>query len=317
MRLRDVDFGHVMCASGARNFDGSGWWWHRMLRPFGLDYSGSTLVAKTTTFAPRKGNMGLDGIRPTSLLPDCVVVKPLQGAVLNAVGLSGPGVDYLLQSGLWDLSSRRPFFMSFMAVSPTPRERLLELQQFVDAVSGKLTHAASAVGLQINFSCPNANVDPLSLADEMWSAVTMASTLDIPLVAKVNALFPHSSIMEIGKHPGLDAICSSNTIPWGKLPDRIDWKGIFGSSDSPLAKYGGGGLSGAPVRDLIVGWISGLRLRGFMKPIIGCGGILSRGDADAFIQAGSSAVELGSVSILRPWRVQGIIRHVNRGFGRG
>lgn len=316
MKLRGIDFGHVMCASGARNFDGSGWWWHRAAQRVGLDYKGSTLVAKTTTLEPRRGNMELDGIRPRRLFPDCVVVKPLKGAVLNAVGLSGPGAERLLDSGMWDPNGWRPFFMSFMSTAATAKERQAELQKFVNVVFSKVAVRVGNFGLQINFSCPNAGIDPLALAEEMFSAVTAAAALEVPVVAKVNALFPHSALMELEKHPWLDAICSSNTIPWGKLPEKIDWKGIFGSDESPLAKYGGGGLSGAPIRDVVVDWISGLRLRGFKKPIVGCGGVLSCRDADALIDAGANAVELGSVSILRPWRVRGIIHHVNERLHR-
>ena len=50
-------------------------------------------------------------------------------------------------------------------------------------------------------------------------------------------------------------------------------------------------------------------------PIVGGGGILSVRDAFDMLDAGANAIELGSVSILRPWRVAGIIRAVNRRLG--
>ena len=46
-------------------------------------------------------------------------------------------------------------------------------------------------------------------------------------------------------------------------------------------------------------------------PIIGGGGILSCDDADVILRAGANAISLGCVSMLRPWRVQSIIKHVN------
>ena len=93
MILRGIDFGHVMNASGARNFFGQGYWFHPWLKSFGLDYTGSTFVAKTTPFAPRAGHMPLSGIslQPVELMPKCIKVNMLRGAVLNAVSLSSPG----------------------------------------------------------------------------------------------------------------------------------------------------------------------------------------------------------------------------------
>ena len=116
-------------------------------------------------------------------------------------------------------------------------------------------------------------------------------------------------------HPGCDAIIMSNTIPWGQLPDRIDWKGLFGTDVSPVAKYGGGGLSGKPLLPIVTDWIRGARVKGVVKPIVAGGGILSKADADRMLDAGADAVELGSVAFLRPWRVQGIINHVNARLG--
>ena len=54
MNLRGIDFGHVFCAAGARNFFGEGYWHSRF-----ADWEGSTLVTKTTTIDPRAGNMPL------------------------------------------------------------------------------------------------------------------------------------------------------------------------------------------------------------------------------------------------------------------
>lgn len=126
MRLRCIDFGNVFCSSGARNFDGDGWWYHSFWKPFGLDYTGSTLIAKTTTLEPREGNMPLKGIKPREFFPSCVKVNFLEGAALNAVGLSGPGAQALLDRGVWDFQPN-PYLLSFMAVGKTPSERLEEV----------------------------------------------------------------------------------------------------------------------------------------------------------------------------------------------
>jgi dihydroorotate dehydrogenase len=130
-------------------------------------------------------------------------------------------------------------------------------------------------------------------------------------MVKLNALVSPHLAAKLASHDVCDAIVCSNTIPWGQLPNQIDWERLFGTDTSPLASLGGGGLSGKPLLPIVEDWIRAARASGLRKPIVGGGGVLSSGDADRLIDAGASAIELGSVSILRPWRVAGIIRHVN------
>jgi len=313
MQLRGVNFGYALNASGARNFDGSGWWYHRLFGWTGLDFEGATFVAKTTTLESRAGNMALYGLHPVEKMPECIKVYPWKGVALNAVGLSGPGAEALLQSGIWQ-AQMKPFFLSFMSIEKTATERMSELFRFVGLLAKYLPFQVP-VALQMNFSCPNVGLNPRKLISEIREGLTVAGTLGIPLVPKVNVTFPHDVIMSLLTCNDLDAICVSNTIPWGH--ESIDWQKLFGTTVSPLAHFGGGGLSGKPLLPLVVEWIRRLRQMGFSKPIIGGGGILSVADADSMIEAGADAVELGSVAMLRPWRVRGIVRHVNHKMGNG
>jgi len=310
MILRGIDFGKALCASGARNFFGEGWWYHRFFHWMGLSYQGSTLVAKTTTLEARQGNMLVEGTKPMLLFPSCVKVAFWKGIVLNAVGLSGPGARWLFQKGIW-YERKEPFFLSFMSVENTLKGRAIETQRFMDLL-GSFMPFKAPIGLQMNFSCPNVGIDPASLTDEMGKALDIAKALNIPVVPKINATFPLEPIIALQDHEAFDALSVSNTIPWGKLPEEIPWSKLWGSETSPLAEFGGGGLSGKPLLPIVTRYIENLRECGFRKPIIGGGGILSKGDADKMLDAGADAVELGSVSILRPWRVQRIIDHVNR-----
>ncbi len=127
MKLRGIDFGCVTDASGVRGFFGEGYRTHRLLKPFGLDFRGSTFVAKTCTLAPRAGNMPLRGDwTPRKLLPDCVVTRWGQGAVLNAVGLSNPGAEALFNDGRWQ-ARKEPFFISFMPIEDDALRRADEI----------------------------------------------------------------------------------------------------------------------------------------------------------------------------------------------
>lgn len=325
MRLRGVEFGSVFNASGARGFAGEGYWFHRLWRPFGLSYEGSTFVSKTTTLTPRGGNMVLgEDHRPARLLPDCIVVKPFSGVVLNAVGLSGPGLAALATgagavgtsraaAGPWAAGlPEGPVVLSVMSVADTSSRRTCEVARMVSLLEPLVDALGrSRVAIQVNVSCPNVGVNPANLAAEARVYLNDVEALGVGVMVKLNAIVPVDVAVRVADHPACDAVVVSNTIPWGKLPDRIDWAGIFGTDVSPLARYGGGGLSGAPLLPVVVDWIAEARRVGLRKPVVGGGGILSEGDADRVLDAGASAVELGSVSILRPWRVRGIIRHVD------
>lgn len=314
MRLRGIDFGYALNASGARGFFGEGYWFHRMWDHLGLDYRGTTFVAKTVTLQERAGNMTLrPDARPTELLPKSILVKPIRGAVLNAVGLSNPGVAPVL--GFWSRSYDQlpvsPKMLSFMAVGSTPEQRLGEVRGFAHLIAAYLPEdhpvRAAGLGIQLNISCPNAGLSYQKIQRETREALDSLTFLGLPVLLKVSAVFSPELVRDMANHPACDGVVCSNSIPWGKLPSLIDWKGIFGSETSPLADLGGGGLSGAPILPICAAWVKALRNTGYRKALVGGGGILSRADATKMISSGADAIDVGSASILRPWRVRGII----------
>ena len=310
-KLRGVEFQQVWGASGVQGFFGEGYRFHRFLEPFGLNFRGMTFVAKTTTLEAREGNMPLrSDFTPQELFPKCVVVKPRQGIVLNSVGLSGPGAKALLEEGSWQMQIE-PFFISFMSVAKEPSERHEELRKFIQLLGEYLPTFRTMVGLQLNYSCPNVGLHTEALLNEVSTGLKIAAGLGIPLVPKFNLLLPVRAALQIAEHPNCDGICISNTIPWGQLPDLIRWRELFGSDVSPLAHIGGGGLSGKPLLYLLEDWL--LRARGadFPKPINAGGGILSLKDAQRIKRAGAASIFLGSIAILRPWRVANIITAMN------
>lgn len=315
MRLRGVDWGNVLNASGARGFATEGYWFHDFLGPLGLRYDGATFVTKTTTLMPRRGNMMLDEeYRPLFLLPDCIVVKPLTGVVLNAVGLSGPGAKEILLR-LRQRRDLKRLVVSFMSVEASVEARVSEAASFVQMLRPFLdAKGTDNVALQVNFSCPNVGLDPSHLAGEVGQVLDRTAPLGVATMIKLNAMVPPEVACQLAEHEGCDAVVCSNTIPWGQLPHRIHWRGLFGSDTSPLARYGGGGLSGRPLLPIVEDWIRRATAIGMRKPIVGGGGVLSWWDASRLIDAGASAIELGSVSILRPWRVASIIAYVNERF---
>jgi dihydroorotate dehydrogenase (NAD+) catalytic subunit len=309
--LNGVDYGRAWCASGARSFFAEGWPFHRWLGPLAPDFTGSTFVAKTTTLGPRAGNMPLrDDLMPRERCPRCIRINFRRAAVLNAVGLSGPGLDALLADGRWQALDR-PFVLSFMAVRETRERRLEEVASFADRMAGIRPGFRAPFVIECNFSCPNVGIDSSGLVAEVRSTLALLWDRlgDVPRIPKLNILVPPGVAVEVGMHHSCSAVCVSNTIPWGSLPDRIDWRGLFGAV-SPMGEFGGGGLSGSPLTPLVLEWVREY-CRQLSAPLVAGGGVMRPGDAVALLDAGASAVEVGSVAIVRPWRVAKIIKVIN------
>ena len=300
MILRGIDFGSVWDASGVRNFFGEGYPFHRAFKSFGLNFDGSTYGSETdpTNLGSGGGDMPLHGTMPRKLKPDCIVVKHRHGAVLNAVGLSGPGAEALFGGGRWQ-KRKKPFFLSFMAVGATLSKRLDELNGFMRLCDRHLPEFRAKVGIQLNLSCPNTSH---GASDDVGEAKMMLAHLGIPIVPKFSVTTPVETVARIAEHPACDAVTVSNTVPWPKIaPDERER--IFGTQASPLEKYGGGGLSGAPLLPLVMDWLEEAQHAGFPKPIAAGGGILRTVDGQQLFHRGADAVCLGSIAILRPWRV--------------
>ena len=198
-----------------------------------------------------------------------------------------------------------------MSLANTPQRRLEEFRIMVDLIGFFKNGFRVPFGLQINLSCPNTGHDPSKLIGESADVLDIASTLGVPVMSKYSiAPAPIPAVRELQDHPACDAICVSNTIPFGW--DGIDWERTWGSTTSPIAHLNGGGLSGKDLLPFVCVWIKRLRDAGFTKPINGGGGILTADDVWEYYDAGASSVFLGSVAVLRPWRVNKIINRANK-----
>lgn len=317
LTLRGVQFPRVFQMSGATGFFGEGYPFHHYAKMVGMNWADTVFVAKTTTLEGRGGNMPMqeDGITPKEWKPKCIVVKPFKGVTLNAVGLSGPGLVALLDKGQWQ-KRKDPFWISFMSVAKTGAERAQELSAAVRILKERKKEFSAPWGFQQNFSCPNVGLDTHELLQEVRIALNITEELAVPLMPKFDLRILPQVARDITQHPTCDAIHVSNALPWGSLPDEINWKKLFGSGTSPLAEYGGGGLSGKPLLPLLIKWLAQTRRsRMISKPIVAGGGVLSAHDAEAVVKLGADAIALGTIGILRPWRMKETIRRSYKLYG--
>lgn len=329
MKLRGIEFGPCLDAAGVRGFWRDGWWFHDLpIVGEWYDFTGSMFVAKTTTTNAKAGNMPVDADwQPTDRFPRCIYVDFRKAIAINSVGLGGPGAHVVIARGFgnalgnaghpaWPQSS--PFMISWGPEATTPEGRVNEFRDFVRILLKQLAVSSWMrrwIALQINISCPNTNVKNAQLIEEVGALLDIAAELGIPILVKINLLVPPAAVKRFSNHPTCDGICLSNTVPFGELSNRIPWKEWF-PNGSPLPKeFGGGGLSGWPLLPLVEERIRELRAIGMSKPINAGGGILHAFDVDTLVDAGlrrgHDSVFIGSIAMLRPWRIKSTIRRAH------
>lgn len=318
MELKGIDFGHVFTSSGGRGFVGEGYSYDKLPPWRWMDDSGATFVSKTVTLRPRMGNMMLkDGLAPQEFKPRCIVVKFFKEAVLNAVGLSNLGAKHYFDLGLWQ-QMRQPFFISFASVGDEA-EMKTQIREFAVMLKSRLPEFKSPVGLELNYGCPNVGQSHHDLLKQVKADLDVVGRLGIPVMPNFGPLIEPDTVSKIAQHPACDAISIANSIPWGSCPELIKWKEIFGSDTSPLEDLGGGALSGRPIFPVIERWIEKARTAKIGKPVVIGGGIMSEFAAEMALRRGFAfikGIKLGVVRLLRPWRVRGIIDHVNADLER-
>lgn len=312
MKLRNLEFGTVFCAPGARGFFGEGYWYHPIWKAMGLTWKNTTFVAKTTTLNARAGNMPLkaDGITPRNLRPKCIMVDFRQGLVLNAVGLSGPGLCQLLKDWRWQ-AAKQPFMLSFMSIGETPQERINELRAFITTMLELQPRISVAIALQLNFGCPNTDHAPAERFDELQTMLDLTQCLDIPVMVNFSVAAPIDIMVCAASHSACDGLWIANTVPWGD--PRIDWQRLFGDTVSPLTRHGlpPGGLSGPPCLPLAIKAVEQVRAAGVTKPIVAGNGVRRAADAEKLLWSGADGIAIGTAAMLRPWRMRSIIRAAN------
>lgn len=268
--------GEFFCASGALAYTGDGWWFEQPWRFLGfLRPKEFTIITKTLTFLPRKGNLKhWCPWRSVSLISD--------GGVVNAVGLTNNGYQ-------WWIDQCYPYIQSksynvFVSIAPENKEE-------AELMVKDLNKCKYIKGIELNVSCPNTkSKHQFEFICEITSYVVRQSKH--PVILKLGVSQPYLEICK-GLKDVVDAFDLINSVPWRDVYDK----------PSPLAKYGlVGGVSGRPIKTFARRALHDVVALRLPTPIISGGAIDNEEEVRLRFLAGASAISFGTIFIRAPWR---------------
>ncbi len=212
--------------------------------------------------------------------------------MINAVGLSGPGI------AAW----RETYLPDLLATGATVVGSIWgrNIGEFADAAAA--IKGANIAALEVNASCPNLE-DRSSIFAHSASAtseiVRATKVAGVPLWVKLSPNTPDLvAIAGAAIEAGADALVLVNTVV-GLAIDIEKRSATLGN--------GGGGVSGPGILPIALRAVFECHSAYPQTAIVGVGGISSGEDAVAMMMAGASAVEVGTATFANaraPWMIQ-------------
>jgi dihydroorotate dehydrogenase (NAD+) catalytic subunit len=204
----------------------------------------------------------------------CIV--EVDSGYLNAMGLPNPGVTAFLEE-LHELQQ-----MNIPTIVSIFGEDEVAFAQIAKKVA-----EAGAAGIELNISCPHAEVSSIGQNPEITTHIVKAvrNAVATPLFVK---LTPNvTNIVEIAvaaEAAGADGLTAINTV----RAMAID---IYAKAPILSNKYGG--LSGPAIRPIAIRSVYEI-YENVKIPLIGAGGITTWQDAVEFFLAGATAIQIGT-----------------------
>ncbi|HEV7957902.1 MAG TPA: dihydroorotate dehydrogenase [Acidimicrobiales bacterium] len=212
--------------------------------------------------------------------------------MVNAVGLSGPGVSAWREQYLPSLERRKATVVGSIWGRT--------VDEFAEAAEAM--HGASIVALEVNASCPNLESrremfahSPQATAD----IVAASRAVGVPLWVKLSPNTP--ALVEVASaalEAGAESLVLVNTL-LGLVVDV--------EARRPTLANVGGGVSGPGILPVSLRAVYECREAFPDVGIVGVGGVSSGEDAVALLMAGANAVEVGTATFAdprAPWIIQ-------------
>ncbi len=221
------------------------------------------IVTKSIGLRPREGHPG-------------PIITHSHGGLLNAVGLTNPGIEAFADemNTLRDLEV--PIVLSIFA---TTEEEIAEL-----AKKAMLLHPSA---IEINLSCPHAEISQIAHDPEMTHRFVSAvkQVVDCQVFAKITGnASDYVAVALAAEKAGADAVVAINTLRGMKI-DIHQKRPVLGNLV--------GGLSGPPIFPVAVRCVYDL-YQDLSIPIIGVGGVTTWEDAVEMHLAGASAIQIAT-----------------------
>jgi dihydroorotate dehydrogenase (NAD+) catalytic subunit len=207
------------------------------------------------------------------------VLTTSHGGLINAVGLTNPGIDSFKDEMELLRKKKIPVVLSIFGDT---------VEEITEVAYKGIQLKPAAV--ELNLSCPHAEIGQIAHSPDLTHKYVSAvkDAVDCQVFAK---LTPNvSDIISVGKAAegaGADAIVAINTLRGMK----IDIQQML-----PVLGHKVGGLSGPPIFPVAVRCVFDLS-KALTIPIIGVGGVSTWEDAVEMHLAGASAIQIGTALI--------------------
>ena len=246
--------------------------------------SGILGVNNNNLLRMQRAGAGALTIKSISLEPRAGHRNPITATyelgMLNAVGYSNPGIEHALEEYSDMRGIKVPVIASCTAGKPEEFARLVKAFEPLDFAA-----------VELPLSCPHTPGFGLMAGQgtpEATRKITKAARKQTkkPLIVKVSPVIPN--IVEVAKaaeKAGADAINCGNAHGPGMIIDI--------NSATPVLGFGVGGVTGPAIRPIAVRCVFDL-YKSIKIPIIGTGGVMNGRDAIEMLQAGASAVSIGT-----------------------
>ena len=203
----------------------------------------------------------------------------VEGGIINAVGLSSPGVDAFKEE-----------------LEIVDRKKGASIASIYGANTDDFSYVASEIAdlvdmIELNVSCPHAmggcgaaiGQDPI-LTERIVKSVK--DVVDVPVLAKLTPnVTDIKSIAIAAESGGADGLTLINSLGPGMKIDIV--------TGNPILSNKFGGMSGPAIKPIAIRCVYDVYSVTDI-PIVGVGGIRSAEDVVEFLYAGASAVQIGT-----------------------
>ena len=246
------------------------------------------ICTKGLTLAPRGGNTG-------------VRVWETPSGMMNSVGLQNPGIPAFLEH---ELPRMRTLGVPIIANVGGG-----DIDEYVEGV--RRVSAADGVDIvELNISCPNVREGGMAFGITCSAAVSVVTAVRPvcakPLMVKLSPNAEDIVAMAVAcERAGADAVSLVNTFKAMAIDIRTH-KPVF---DGVTA-----GLSGPAVKPIALRMVWEAA-RAVHIPVVGMGGICTWQDAQEFLIAGATAIQVGTATFVKPTAMLDIIDGLERWAG--